>query len=137
MSIFEVPSNNKNNEITKLESENNKREQKIGRIIALVKELSEGCEKFPFSGVESDSYSKFKADEEEFPGFATPIDALIERFNNEGIKIVFGKNPESGNVFVLPYGSDDIENDSILPQHLKMDEITDDRLKELVLLNRK
>ncbi len=106
------------------------------RTIALAVELSEGRESFPFPGVDPEAYSKIKAGQEEDPGYSTPIDELVERFKNEGIKVVLGKHPESGNVFILPSQSDDIENDSIFPRHLQINEGMNDKLKELISLGK-
>jgi hypothetical protein len=117
---------------TRSEKEPTKKE----RIIALALELSEGHEVFPFSSIDPESYSKIKADEEEMPGYATPIDELLERFKREGMKVVLGKNPQSGNVFILPSQSDDIENDSLFPRHIQISEEMNERLKELIALSR-
>lgn len=106
------------------------------KIAGLAKELNERREGFPFPGINPYSYQKLKADEEEFPGYATPIDELVQRFKREGIKVVFGNDPESGNVYILPQGSDDVINDGILPKHLQVIEGMDRKLKELILLNR-
>ncbi len=62
------------------------------------------------------------------------LDKLIERFKNEGMKIVLGKYPKSGNIFVLPAQSNDIEIDSILLSCLQSDRVKDDRLKKLIEL---
>jgi len=102
----------------------------------LAKEIIINRERFPFPGIDPGRYSKLKAEEEEYTGYATPIDELIQRFKNEGMKVNFGRDPESGNVFILPFGSDDIENDSIFPEHLQTDEILDERLKQLILLSK-
>jgi sugar phosphate isomerase/epimerase len=112
----------------------NRAEQKKGEIITLAKELSESSESFPFPGIHPESYAKIKTEEEEYPGCATPIDELLERFANEGMKVVLGAHPESGNVFILPAGSDDIENDNLLPRSLQIDETMDERLKQLIVL---
>lgn len=111
----------------------NEREKRRKRIIALAKELNESQESFPFPGIDADSYQKLKATDEEFPGFTTPIDELIQRFITEGIKVVSGDDPESGNVFILPFGSNDIESDSISPKQLQPDESMDSRLGKLIL----
>jgi sugar phosphate isomerase/epimerase len=118
------------------ESENNndEREQKRKEIVDLARELGESHEGFPFPGIRPESYAKLKADEEEYPGCSTPIDELIERFANEGMKVVLGAHPESGNVYLLPLGSDDIENDSLLPRSLQIDETMDEKLKQLISL---
>lgn len=115
-------------------TERNSREIKRITAISLARELRD--ERLPFPGIDSEHYAKLKAEEEEFPGYATPIDELVERFKNQGMKIVFGKDPESGNVFVLPLDSDDIENDSIFPHHLWSDGILNGQLKELVSLSK-
>ena len=117
---------------TRSEKEPTKKE----KIIALAVELNERHEVFPFSGIDQESYSKIKADEEEMPGYATPIDELIERFKNEGMKVVLGKNPQSGNVFVLPGQSDDIENDNLFPKHLNINDGMSDTLRELIALSK-
>lgn len=124
------------NEDPTKQSENSEKEQKKGEFIALARELSESHESFPFPGIDQESYAAMKSAEEEFSGYATPIDELIERFENEGIKVSLGEYPESGNVFILPSGSDDIENDSVFPRHLQIDEAMDERLKQLILLQK-
>ncbi|MBI5913337.1 hypothetical protein HY839_02755 [Candidatus Azambacteria bacterium] len=111
------------------------KERKKGEIITLARELSESQESFPFPGIESGSYEKLKAADEEFPGFVTPIDELIVRFESEGMKVALGEYPDSGNVFILPSQSNDIEMDSILPRHLRP-EATDEKLNELILLSK-
>ncbi|MDO8231654.1 MAG: hypothetical protein Q7T37_00400 [bacterium] len=112
------------------------KELREGWIVALAIEIIESHEVFHFSGLDSDAYAKIKADEEESPGYATPIDELVKRFENEGMKVVLGKNPESGNVFILPLQSDDIENDSVFPKHLQISEGMNEKLKELILLSK-
>ena len=106
------------------------------KIILLAAELFESNETFPFSGIDPESYSKMKAVEEEDPGYTTPIDEIIERFKNEGIKVVLGKNPQSGNVYVLPAESTNIEMDSISPRQLQINEGMNEKLRELILLVR-
>ena len=106
------------------------------KIIALTIELRGSHETFAFPGIDPEAYSKMKATDEEYPGYTTSTDELIERFKNEGAKVALGKNPESGNVFVVPAQSSDIEMDSISPQQLQLTEEMDERLKELILLVR-
>jgi hypothetical protein len=105
----------------------------VAEYILLAKELVESQEHFPFPGIDPQAYSKIKADEEEALGYSTPIDELLERFKNEGMKVVLGKHPESGNVFILPAQSDDIENDNLFPKHLLVSEEMDEKLKKLIL----
>lgn len=104
--------------------------------IALAKELFESRESFSFPGVGPDSYAELKAGDGEDPGYTTPTDKILERMQNEGMKIVLGKHPESGNIFVLPFQSDDIENDSISPRHLLVEGVEDEKLKRLIALSK-
>lgn len=133
MPSFEISDNAIQKSETEIKIE---REEKKKIIIVLAKELSDSRESIPFPCVDAESYQKLKANDEEFPCLATPIDELIQRFENEGIKVVFGRDSESGSVFILPFGSNDAENDSIFPKHLQVSETIDIRLKELVLASR-
>lgn len=126
MEVFPSPA-----DIKKVEQE-----RRVGEIIALARELNEKREVFPFSGLDPVEYGKMKETDEEFPGFTTPIDELLERFKIEGIKVVLGKNPESGNVFILPALSDDIEMDSIAPKQLQIVEDMSGTLRELISQSR-
>lgn len=99
-------------------------------------ELYESGEIFPFAGIDPESYSRMKAGEEEDPGYTISIDDLVERFKNEGMKVVLGKNPQSGNVYVLPAQSSNIEMDSISPKQLQLSEGMNETLRELILLVR-
>ncbi len=98
------------------------------RYIALAERLSGYGESLPFPGLEAEQYEKLKAESEEFPGFATPIDVLIERFKNEGMKVVV----EGSNAFILPAQSNDVENDSVLPYSLAITDDMDPNLKAFV-----
>lgn len=103
---------------------------------AIASRLVERGERFTFSGVEAAVYAKLKEAEAEYPGYGTPIDAQIVRFANEGIKVAFGKHPESGNVYILPMGSNDIENDAVFPRQLEIVDGMDEDLRQLILLDR-
>src|SRR4051812_35257229 len=92
------------------------------RLISLAKELFESNETFSFPGIDPETYEKMKASDEEYPGFTAPIDEKIERFKKEGMKVILGKNPETGNVYILPAGSTDIEMDGISPRELQTSE---------------
>lgn len=104
-------------------------------IISLTKELAERGEIFPFYGIDQKVYSSMKADEAEYPGITTPIDELIGRFQNEGMKVVIGKHPESANIFILPAKSDDIENDMVFAKNFLINETMPDNLKKLIRLD--
>jgi hypothetical protein len=92
-----------------------------GEIVALARDLSERQERFTFPGMNSESYEKASATDKEYPGYTTPIDVLLARFQLEGMRVVLSPgDPESGNVYVLPMGSDDIGADSISPRQLEV-----------------
>lgn len=116
--------------------ESDEKRKKIEKFVVLAKELSREQKGFSFPGIDPGSYLELKASEEEFPGFATPIDELSERLKSEGMKVVLGRDPNSGNVFILPQRSNNIEKDSIFPKHLQIIEGMDKRLKELILLSK-
>jgi hypothetical protein len=101
----------------------NEQEQIRNKLTTLAAELSAKTEGFTFSGIENDLFAKIKVEQEEFPGYSTPIDELIKRFTSEGIKVVLGNHPE-------------IENDSIFPRQLQISESTDEKIKELILQDR-
>ena len=106
------------------------------KIISLAKELFESNEILDFPGIDPESYLNLKASDEEYPGLTTPTDEIIERLKNEGMKVVLGKNPQSGNVFILPAGSTNIEMDSISPKQLQVSDGMNEKFRELILLVR-
>ncbi len=110
------------------------RERTRKEMIALARELSERGEVFPFPGIDLRVYKNRRAGEEAYPGYSTPIDELLRRFRMEGMKVVLGAHPESGNIYILPAQSNDIENDQLIPRQLYIDERMDPRLKRLILL---
>lgn len=61
------------------------------------------------------------------------MDELIERFKQEGMKVSFSKDPGSGNIFVLPAGSNDVEGDGILVKHLSVDGDIDEDVLQLII----
>ncbi|HBP01462.1 MAG TPA: hypothetical protein DD454_04615 [Candidatus Moranbacteria bacterium] len=120
-----------------IEEADEKQRRKERRMV-LASELSYVQEAWRFPGIDPDSYAKLKAEEEELLGFCTPIDELIRRFENEGMKVVIvpWKNNKGHNIHVLPFGSDDIENDSIPPEKLQITEFLHEDFKEFILLSR-
>ncbi|MFA6416529.1 MAG: hypothetical protein WCW56_03570 [Candidatus Paceibacterota bacterium] len=101
-------------------------------MISLAESLSRSQEAFPFYGIEQVAYLKMRETDENYPGYTTPIDELIERLKEKGLKIVLGPHPESGNIFVLPADSDDIDRDSLSPYKLQVGEGMNDELKQLI-----
>jgi len=123
-------------EETEKKMKESRREQRRSEIVALAKEINETQESFRFPGINPENYAKIKSEEQQFPGYSTPIDEILEKLNKQGMKVVLGKYPESGNVFILPRQSNDIEMDSLFPRHLKLSEIEDTLLNKLTILCR-
>ncbi len=90
---------------------------------------------FPFPGINPSAYATLKA--EEMPEYSTPIDDILARMKTEGIKITRGAHPESGNIYVLPAESSNIEMDSLFPKHLMVSESMPDELILLITANKK
>lgn len=114
-------------------------ESRKERLAVLSAELIESGEVFPFPGINPEAYEKLKADIErdaEKSGYTPAMfDELVERFKTEGMKITSGKYPESGNVFIVPAQSNNIENDNVFPRQLQMNAVTE-KLVALALLRR-
>ena len=109
-------------------------EEKLSRekIVTLGNELCEEGETFPFSGIELSAYEIMKKADEEYPGFTTLVDEIVERLTKEGMKIVPQKH-QNGQFFILPAQSDNIEMDSISPEQLIIAESMPENLKKLIL----
>jgi len=95
---------------------------------------SESMEVFKFPGIKHADYVQMKRDWEEEPEYAVDIDRLLKRFFEEGIKIVFSNDPTSGNIFIMPAKSVDIQSDSLLPRMLSHDDIEDYGLRLLSIM---
>lgn len=119
-------------------TENNRGEEVIKEFVALAKELSENREGFPFPGIDPEEYSRMKATEMEFPDYTTPIDILTDKFRSEGVRVFLGQYPESGNVYMLPAGTDKVQSEDayISPKHLQINEAMDEKIKKLILMDR-
>ncbi len=111
-------------------------ENKYKEYIDVALELSKNLEGFTFPGITEESYVIIKKNDEEYPGYVTPIDEIIEKMKIQGMKVVIGKDPASGNVWLLPKDSNDI-SDSILPKFLVINDEMEDNFKKLILINRK
>ena len=113
------------------------RAEKRRMIATFARELSENREAFAFPGIDDAAYARIKAGEDEYPGFTTPIDELIARCRAEGMKVVLSPaDPESGNTFILPCGSNDTQQDMIMPEQLDVANVTDPTLRNLILATR-
>lgn len=112
----------------------------------LAEELSQRPEGFPFPGISPDAYAKLQADIEDdkdrslYDISSPTLDELVERFRIEGMKIVRGKAADGTyglTVLVMPKGSTDVQNESVLPRHLEIRGDMDPELQKLILENRK
>jgi len=108
--------------------------ERVAKIFNLVEKINESGESLPFPGINPEDYIKMKKGDEKDPGYTTPTDEIIERCKKEGIKVCMGKDPKSGNVFVLPAGSNNIGMDDVAPYQLEIDNVTNEHLKELIRL---
>ena len=108
-------------------------DEKMQERIALALELSESMERINFPGIKSDVYEKIKTEQEEYPGVSTPIDELLERFEREGMKIALNQYSASGNIFILPYESEDTRNDGLMPRQLSTEGDIDEDVLNLIL----
>ncbi len=104
-------------------------------LLEKAKELFESHETFPFPGTRSGLRDRLKAEQDDYPGFSTPINVLLNRFDQEGMKVVLGAESGCGNVYVIPANSDDVYMDNLFPRHLALDKITDERVRALVRLD--
>ena len=120
------------NDLSAKEIIEKEKSEKRAIIFMLASFLSSRLEAFDFSGIDAEEYKKMKATDEEYPGMTTPTDEIVARMQKEGMKVALGKHPESGNVFILPAGSNDIEMDSISPKQLDLNNISDENLKTLI-----
>src|SRR3989344_6113502 len=81
--------------------------ENAARFMSSAAEMSESRESFPFPGIELEVHTKMIATDREFPGYTTPVDTLLDRCRGEGIRVMLGKNPESGNVYIVPAGGEE------------------------------
>jgi hypothetical protein len=57
------------------------------------------------------------------------VDKLVGKFREQGVKIILGKNPDSGNIFVIPaeeVSDINIENNNLPLRHLAFTDGIDD-----------
>ncbi len=115
---------------------NEEKKRVLERIISLAQQIAEKGEVYQFPGIETKSHETLKADDDEYPGYTTHVDVILERMKSEGIKIVQANNPQSGNVFAMPAQSNDM-SDSILINHLQVSDHLTKEVQELLLLTKK
>src|SRR6266481_6310268 len=116
--------------------EKDEKERKKKEFIALAEGLA-SQEKFPFPGIDPDVYARCKVEEEQYPEYSIPIDELIQRFEKEGFRVVFGDVENNQDVFIVPAGGHDVGSfyvgkDRLFPRHLKISGDMDEILKKLI-----
>ena len=113
------------------------KENKRVEYLELARELSAKKEKLSFPGVDPESYARLKASDEEFPGYVTPVDELIKRFESEGFKVVIFGKYATEDVYVQPVNSDSADQENCLfPRDLLVSDDMDEALKRLILANK-
>ncbi len=112
-------------------SESNK-EEKRAELMDLATEMINENRVYPWPGLTPDAYSRFRSEEEEFPGFCNPIDDVVKRCEVEGIKIVF----ISKTIAVIPAETGDIDMDIIFPHSLQVRSYSDGQLSELIAVSK-
>jgi len=119
------------------QNNNESKESIENAYISLAVEIIEGQEVYDFPEINTGSYNLIKEQEDEMPGFTTPVDEVIEKFRLQGMKVVAGKNLVPGKIYILPAQSDDITNDSFFSRHLNIENIKDEKMRELIILSQK
>jgi hypothetical protein len=98
----------------------------------LVEILCRDGERYPFPDIDPLTYQKLKEEEQEFPGVMTPIDVLVEKFKDEGMRFIAGTDASSGNLSIVPAISGDPVYDALQPKNLRPELITDRRVRALI-----
>lgn len=101
--------------------------------VELAKELMENNEELDFPGLNIESYNTLKSEEKEYLGFATSIDEIIIKCEDQGLKIEMGSNLDGSNMFLLPADSNNLD-DSLRFKHLNLDSISNGTFKKLANL---
>jgi hypothetical protein len=127
-----------------MKAEKERIKERIDRLaeirIQLAKKLGERTETFPFKETDFNDTSRKKLEEadkiaeEECPGYITPIGTIIEKFISQGFKVVAGTRNKD--VFLVPWNSNNIEEESVLPRHLNATDGMDPDLRKLIKLSK-
>ena len=97
-------------------------------------ELVESEKVFSFEGIESGIEKTMIEDEEYAPGYSITVEEFKRRCTEEGVKVSLGDNPQSGNIRVIPAGSNDPAFDGIFARNLAFS--SDEDLNKLIELDR-
>ena len=126
-------------ELEALRAEKNRRRQELADSIL---RICERAESFPYSGLVEGAYESLKQAEAEaadYPGYATPIDELVQRFITHGMRIDVGDDLLSGSVWVVPADSTIVSiygEDRVPGKHFKVTDDMDPELKTLLTLSK-
>jgi len=90
------------------EAAREKRERRA-RKLGLATEAMERGETFPFPGITREADAGLRASAEDIPDRTTPVDRHLERFENEGMKVVIITKDKISKVWILPTDTDDVE----------------------------
>ncbi len=103
-------------------------------IVTLASIIEKTQEVFPFPGVDPEVYGRLKESEQEFVelGYVTSVDDVITRIQLKGMKISLGKNPDKGEVFILPAEDAEVSSDSLFLHQLQTAGIVGTPLGELM-----
>ena len=116
--------------------EDAERKVRAEQTIALVEKLQELGEALPFPGMDATILAAKRAEEKADPDillYANAIDDILQRCQEQGIKIELTGSRNSGNVMVLPKQSND-PADNLRLQDLKLAAVTDPDLRTLIEL---
>jgi hypothetical protein len=104
--------------------------------VNMAESLSQREKPIPFTGIDPFEYELLQADEEELPSLFTSIDERIKRFQEQGLKVIFGDHGDSKDVYVVPAQSEN-KKDRTLPRHLQIVDGMDEELRRLIVANKK
>ncbi|MDB5189788.1 MAG: hypothetical protein JWN49_114 [Parcubacteria group bacterium] len=104
--------------------------------VRLAESLSQRVEPIPFTGIDPTEYELLKEDEANLPDLLTPIDERIQRFKEQGLKVVLGEHGDSKDIYVVPALSSN-KKDRTLARHLQIVDGMDEELRRLILANQK
>jgi hypothetical protein len=87
----------------------------INILLFLAEKLANRHERLASPHLKRDSYTALKQESLEFPEYPTDIDALLERLEAEGARVVIA----GSDIFILPFMSTDIVGDGLLIRHFE------------------
>jgi hypothetical protein len=128
--------------VYELEALRTEKKQRRAELAERIAKICERAESFPYTGLVDGAYEKIKqaeADAADYPGYATPIDTLVERFKSHGMRIDLGDDPGDGSVWVVPADSTIVSiygEDRVPAKHFNVTDDMDAELKTLLTLSK-